>query len=656
MTDPDGAGIPAGQAGEGHAAVIAVRAGLACDGLALDFRGGARSRGDSLLQHIDRQPGGAFLESDALFLRRAPVDDYVAVAVLDAAEGDWLLVDAAVSERAEGDGHLHGRKPGRAERQTERRGVDVCVVHAHAAQEFRRVFHAYVIHQRLRGGNVVALFDRLAQRRGAGVARASVVGGVILAAVAVGVAVNGYGHVVGDGGGAASELDGRGVYGDGLDRRADRHGHVGGAVERFARGRRGASAHDGLQFARAVIEHHGRGLRLDQLRIRAVGVALAVDGIARVAHEGVVLPCGQRIFNNFLDFGVQAQINVIAAGAQLVFHLRAVGGRILKRVQLQQRVDHVLHGVFDVVRVFVHAGGAVGCRFQHGGGVPVQRKLIFVVGDELVFVHLPQRVVGAVVGDVRRLAGVIVAAGIIVVGAAGHAGEHGAFAQGKLVQLLAEIAHRGGFYAVIAFAQINRVEVAFQDFVLGVDLFQLHGQIGLLDFALVALLVGKHAVFNQLLRDRRAALHARGHQVRYERAEDSLHVDAVMRIEPCVLHGDERVLQIQRNFLDGHHDAILRPFIVGNHVALRVVEKRGFRLIVDHGQIELGRGFGVCLDDTEHRAAARHADDQHEQRKNPHRAHQRAYGEIRPAVSGLEDGPSAHRRVNLIFSAHARLL
>ena len=204
---------------------------------------------------------------------------------------------------------------------------------------------------------------------------------------------------------------------------------------------------------------------------------------------------------------------MVAARAQPVFHQRAVGGGVFQRVQFEQRVDHVLHGVFDVVRIFVHGRGAVGRFLKDARRVMIERGLIFVVGDELVFVHLPEGVIRARIDHLGRFSGVVVAARVVVVRAAGETGEHRAFAQGKLAQILAEIACRGGFHAVIAFAQINGVEVAFEDFVLGVDFLQLHGEIGFLDFALVALLVGEDAVFDQLLRDRRAALHAGGHQV-----------------------------------------------------------------------------------------------------------------------------------------------
>ena len=128
-----------------------------------------------------------------------------------------------------------------------------------------------------------------------------------------------------------------------------------------------------------------------------------------------------------------------------------------------------------------------------------------------------------------------------------------------------------------------------------------------------------------------------------------------MRVKPRVFDGDESVLKVFRDFVDGDHDAILGTFIVGDHIAVRVVEKRGFGLVVDDGEVELGRGFRIRLDDAQHRSARGHADDQREQREKAHRAHQRADEEIRLAVSGLEDASFAYRRIDSIFFAHARL-
>ena len=133
---------------------------------------------------------------------------------------------------------------------------------------------------------------------------------------------------------------------------------------------------------------------------------------------------------------------------------------------------------------------------QHRGLGGVQGFHILVVGYELVFVHAAQHVVRPVVGDLLiiggvALAGIIIPAGIIIVGVPRHARQHGAFPQTQVVQVVfAEIVVGGHLHAVIVLAQVNGVQIGFQDFVFGVPGFQLHGQIGFLNFALVGLLAG----------------------------------------------------------------------------------------------------------------------------------------------------------------------
>ena len=85
--------------------------------------------------------------------------------------------------------------------------------------------------------------------------------------------------------------------------------------------------------ARAVVQHHRRGLGLDDLVEGAVRVPGAVDLIGGIPQGGVIRIILQCLLHGFLDLRVQRQIDVVAAGAQLRFHFAAVLGRILQAVE-----------------------------------------------------------------------------------------------------------------------------------------------------------------------------------------------------------------------------------------------------------------------------------------------------------------------------------
>ena len=577
------------------------------------------------------------------------VHDDAAAAVEDLREGERLLIDALVGDGAEGHGHLHRRDAGGAERQAERVGVDVLVRHAQQVQVFDRALDADVRHQDLRGGGVVRVDERGAEALRSLVAAAAVVLGPGIAAAAVLPAGDGHRHVVGDGGGRGAQVDGRGVDRQRLDGGADGHLHVAGAVERLARGGLVAPADDRLELARAVVIDARGGLRLLDLGVGAVRVAGLIDLVGRVAQAGIVVPRRQRVLHDGLNLRVDAQVDAVSAGAQLVLHRIAVGGGVLEAVQVEERVHHVGDGVLDVVRVGVDVAGGRG-GFQHGCRRGIERGLVFLRGDHAVFQHLAQDVVGAVVGDVRGVAalgvaGVEVAAGVVVVRAAGHAGEHRAFAQGQLAQLLAEVAVGCDLDAVVVAAQEDRVEIALQNLVLGVARFQLHGQIGLLQLALVGVFVGEHGVLDELLGDRGAALRGAGDDVGDERADDALDVHAVVLVKARILHGDKGVLQRPGDLLDGDHDAVLGALVVGDEVALAVVDERGLVLRIQRGEVERGRGIHIRLGDADERAqTGQPRADQHDGQQAQGRDGD-AQHEIGRLGARLEDGARARMRL-----------
>ena len=552
------------------------------------------------------------------------VIDYITVAVRNTQKTDRLLIHTRIGQYAVGHGQLQGRDSTGTQRQSVRRCVDVIAVNAHAQQKVDRAIHAYHGHQGLCSGNVIALSDGIAQGFRTDVAAGVVISRPRVLAVGAGPSLDGNGHIVDHAGRRSAQFNGRGIHGDGLDGGADGHLHVDGAVQGLALRRPVAAAHDRLQFTCAVIQHHSGGLRLLDLCVGTVIVPGTIDLVAGVAQRGPVGPRVQRIFDDLLNFRVNSQGDAVAARAQLVFHLCTVLAGVFQIVQLKETVDNVGNRIFHVVRILIHPVALGSGSLQHIRRGGIQRLLILCLRDKLVFIHAAQHVVGAVVGQlsvVRRLGltDVEVPAGIVIIGVVRQPGQHGAFAQRQLTQAFAEVTLRGYFHAVVVLAEVNGVQVAFQNLRLGIAAFQLHGQIGFLNFTLVALLTAQHCVFDQLLGDGGAALLGAGSEVGNKRTDDSLHVDAVMGIKTSVLHSHEGIAEILRHGGNADHYAVFSAFIVGNDVALRVVQEGGLILIAQKCQVQIRGCFHIALSNPHHRSGQCQPTQHDHQRKQPQR-------------------------------------
>ena len=108
----------------------------------------------------------------------------------------------------------------------------------------------------------------------------------------------------------------------------------------------------------------------------------------------------------------------------------------------------------------------------------------------------------------------------------------------------AEVRARRRLDAVGAVAEVDRVEVVAQDPLLGPLARELVGQRGLAQLLEQrAVVLGGERVLDELLRDRRAALHApAGGDVLPQGAADAAQVDALVRVEAAVLDRDDRLL------------------------------------------------------------------------------------------------------------------
>jgi hypothetical protein len=133
-------------------------------------------------------------------------------------------------------------------------------------------------------------------------------------------------------------------------------------------------------------------------------------------------------------------------------------------------------------------------------------------------------------------------------------GEVSGFSHGELVDRFVEIDQRRRGHAVGAEAEIDFVEIEFQDFVLGIGALDAHRQQGFLDLAGERHFVGQKKVLRDLLGDRGGALRAAIGTVilRVQKggARHARIVDPAMLVEILVFGGEEGVDDQFGNCLD----------------------------------------------------------------------------------------------------------
>ena len=144
---------------------------------------------------------------------------------------------------------------------------------------------------------------------------------------------------------------------------------------------------------------------------------------------------------------------------------------------------------------------------------------------------------------------------------------------------LLEIAARGHVDAPRAAAEINGVEIHLHDLVFAQRRVEPRSHDHFAQLALVADIVADQKVLRDLLRDGRAALWpARLRDVGDEGADQAALVDALVLIEPLVLGGDERLLDVLRNVAERHPDAaVIGLEQLGEAFSLAVIDDAGAR-------------------------------------------------------------------------------
>ncbi len=214
-------------------------------------------------------------------------------------------------------------------------------------------------------------------------------------------------------------------------------------------------------------------------------------------------------------------------------------------------------------------------------------------------------------------------------------GENRGFRERERFRVMAEIALGGGLDAIGAGAEIDAVEIEFEDLILRIFVLQPQRENRLLNLARDGAFLRQEEILGELLRQGRAALHAAAAgDVAHDGAADADRVDAPMRIEAAILDGDEGFGRIRRQIREPHRRAA-SVAAIGEKLAIGVHD----------GDVGRALGHGELIDRRQTRAvidgeAAAGDGAPKRQREAPidQRSHQRA----RPALR-LGARPAARR-------------
>ena len=242
---------------------------------------------------------------------------------------------------------------------------------------------------------------------------------------------------------------------------------------------------------------------------------------------------------------VDGAVDLIAAGLE---HLQGDG--VFIAGDLHEVVDHLVDDlIFKVGEVVAGAVVLAGAVAEHQllrHGLVVLR-----LADIALVEHFAQDQLLALLVLLE------VEIGIIPGGVVGNADEGSTLSQGEILHVLAEVDLRGGLDAVAALAQGDDVEVKFQDLILRVALFVLQGAENLHQLPAHRHLVFMGAVFDELLGDGGCAVGGLAAEEHIETGSDGAQpVHAVMLVKPLILDGDTGVLEVLRDVLQSHPNAV----------------------------------------------------------------------------------------------------
>src|SRR5258707_1998497 len=186
------------------------------------------------------------------------------------------------------------------------------------------------------------------------------------------------------------------------------------------------------------------------------------------------------------------------------------------------------------------------------------QPVVFCRAQHPVFLHSAQNVSEPTLGA-RRLA-----IRAEIVRPLGQAGEQCALLQGELARRLVEIVPRRTLNAPRAAAEIDGVEIEFQDLVLAERGLNSRRDNGLANLSLVGSVFAHQQVLDELLRYRRTSLAAAGlREIVQESADQASFVNALVLVKALVFGRDERVSDVEGHLIERNPAAAL---VVLKHV------------------------------------------------------------------------------------------
>ncbi len=139
---------------------------------------------------------------------------------------------------------------------------------------------------------------------------------------------------------------------------------------------------------------------------------------------------------------------------------------------------------------------------------------------------------------------------------------------------LAEIAPRGGLYAVQAVAEIHLVQIHLENLFLGVEILQIGGENRLLQLSPVRLVAVEEREPGQLLRDRARALRAAPlAKIAKRGAADADRINPAVIVEALILDREHRVDQVRRHPVERDFDSLFLEDGEGRTI-VRVEDRR----------------------------------------------------------------------------------
>ena len=347
--------------------------------------------------------------------------------------------------------------------------------------------------------------------------------------------------------------------------------------------------------------HHGHD-------VSGVGVHDGDAGLQLLALGGVDVQVVRVLIDalgNLLNFQIHSAVDLIAAVVDeplggLVGNplgLRQIGGDVLDQLLHKPVVDlnavglhhigDVAGGVCEVQRLRLGGLAFLFGKVWHPGiGIDHLRHL---VQNQLLppLVQFPGGDFGAVLPGVGA-----VVLGIIEGGVVGNGDDAGALRRREILGGLAEVVLRRRLHAGAAAAQIDHVQVQFQNLAFRVVLFKFQRPENLLHLAVDGVLVFAGHVLQHLLGDGGAAVAvvAAG-EGQHRGAQRPLPVHAVVAEKALVLNGHRRLPQIGGHLVNVHQNPVfLTVYLLVFHPLAAVLV-----LIVHHGTLGHGVILGVDL-------------------------------------------------------------